>query len=83
MNRFYVLEGHKRVSVLKYFDAVSIPAVVTRILPTPNDSVESKIYYEFLEFYHYTGINYLLQYLLSARSVCFAEGRDTRRYPDR
>lgn len=59
MNRFYVLEGHKRVSVLKYFDAVSIPAVVTRILPTPNDSVESKIYYEFLEFYHYTGINYL------------------------
>ncbi len=24
-----------------------------------------------------------LQYLLSARSVCFAAGRDTRRYPDR
>ena len=26
MNKFYVVEGNKRVSVMKYFDAVTIPA---------------------------------------------------------
>ena len=31
MNKFYVEEGNKRVSVLKYFGAVSIPGTVTRI----------------------------------------------------
>ena len=30
MNKFYVEEGNKRVSVLKYYDAVSVPGVVTR-----------------------------------------------------
>ena len=33
MNKFYVEEGNKRVSVLKFFDAVSIPGNVTRIVP--------------------------------------------------
>ena len=33
MNKFYVLEGNKRVSVLKYYDAVSVMGQVTRILP--------------------------------------------------
>ena len=33
MNRFYVEEGNKRVSVLKYFGAVSVPAYVIRIIP--------------------------------------------------
>ncbi len=59
MNRFYVLEGNKRVSVLKYCDAVTVPAFVTRLLPPQDDSVENKIYYEFLDFYEKTGINYL------------------------
>ena len=31
-NRYYVVEGNKRVSVLKYFKADSIPAFVTRKL---------------------------------------------------
>ena len=59
MNRFYVQEGNKRVSVLKYCDAVTIPAYVTRLIPEPDDSEESRIYYEFLDFYDRTGINYL------------------------
>lgn len=59
MNRFYVVEGNKRVSVLKYCDAFEVPAVVTRIIPEPDDSDENKIYYEFLNFYSKTGINYL------------------------
>ena len=37
MNQYYVQEGNKRVSVLKYFDAVSVPGYVTRILPPRTD----------------------------------------------
>ncbi len=59
MNRFYILEGNKRVSVLKCCNAVTVPATVTRLIPEPDDSDESKIYYEFLEFYEKTGVNYL------------------------
>ena len=60
MNYFFVLEGNKRVSILKYCDAVTVPAHVIRLVPTPNDSIENKIYYEFLDFYEKTSINYLI-----------------------
>ena len=33
LNRYYVLEGNKRVSVMKYLDSVSIEADVTRVMP--------------------------------------------------
>ena len=33
MNRFYVEEGNKRVSVMKFFGVVSILGNVTRIVP--------------------------------------------------
>ena len=59
MNRFYVEEGNKRVSVLKFFGAVSIPAQVTRILPPQGEEQELKLYYEFLDFYNCTKINYI------------------------
>lgn len=59
MNRFYVIEGNKRVSVLKYFGAVSIPGYVTRIIPRPNGTRESNIYREFLQFYKIACINYI------------------------
>lgn len=59
MNRFYVEEGNKRVSVLKFFGAVSIPARVTRILPPRGEAPELKLYYEFLDFYKNTKINYI------------------------
>lgn len=57
MNRYYVVEGNKRVSVLKYFDAVSIPAMVTRKVPKRTDELENKIYYEFMEFNRVSGVN--------------------------
>lgn len=57
MNRFYILEGNKRVSVLKYFGAVSIPGNVTRLIPKRTNEKENKIYYEFLDFYDATQIN--------------------------
>lgn len=59
MNRYYVVEGNKRVSVLKFFGADSIHAYVTRILPPKNDSRESKLYYEMIEFFRDSGINYV------------------------
>lgn len=59
MNQFYVEEGNKRVSVLKYFEAVSIPGNVTRILPPKTEEKENKIYYEFVDFYDLSGINYI------------------------
>ena len=57
MNRFYVEEGNKRVSVLKYFGAVSIAAQVIRILPERNGEQETELYYEFVQFYKYSRIN--------------------------
>ncbi len=59
MNRYYVEEGNKRVSVLKFFDAVSIPAQVTRIMPPTGEAKELKLYYEFLDFYKVSKINYI------------------------
>ena len=59
MNRYYVQEGNKRVSVLKFFGAVSIPAQVTRIMPSKGEAKELKLYYELLDFYKYTKINYI------------------------
>ncbi|MGN0159181.1 MAG: BMP family ABC transporter substrate-binding protein [Brotaphodocola sp.] len=51
MNRFYVMEGNKRVSVLKYLHAYSIPAYVTRLLPKRSDDRDIRLYYAFLDFY--------------------------------
>lgn len=56
MNKFYVQEGNKRVSVYKYLDAPSIEAKVIRIIPKKNESLENKLYYEFLDFYKCTEI---------------------------
>ena len=57
MNYYYIIEGNKRVSVLKFTDAVSIPGYVTRIVPAPGDSPELKIYYEYMDFYRASGVN--------------------------
>lgn len=59
MNKYYVVEGNKRVSVLKYFGASSIPAMVTRKLPKHDDTMENKIYYEYISFHKQTEINYI------------------------
>lgn len=51
MNRYYVQEGNKRVSVLKYVHAYSITASVIRLIPKRSDDHDTKLYYEFLDFY--------------------------------
>ena len=57
MNYYYIIEGNKRVSVLKFAGAVSVPAYVTRIIPAPGDTPELKIYYEYMDFYRASGVN--------------------------
>lgn len=58
-NRFYIIEGNKRVSVMKSLDAVSIEGSVTRVLPEAEDSERYRIYQEFLKFYADTRINFI------------------------
>lgn len=69
MNKFYVEEGNKRVSVMKFFKADSIAGNVTRILPKRTEEKENKIYYEFLDFYRHTRINYIW----FSKEGCFAQ----------
>ena len=51
LGNFYVQEGNKRVSVLRYFDAPRIPGMVKRILPAQSEEPRIKAYYEFIDFY--------------------------------
>ncbi len=59
LNRYYVEEGNKRVSVLKYCGAYSIPADVTRIMPERDNSEKIQIYLEYLDFNRYSKVNYI------------------------
>ena len=59
MNQFYLVEGNKRVSVMKYLDSVAIEAEVTRVMPKRTDDPQNRIYFEFLPFYQDTQINFL------------------------
>ncbi len=51
MHRFYVQEGNKRVSVLKYLGAHNVMAEVTRLYPSKWEGVERRLYGEFCEFW--------------------------------
>lgn len=58
LNHFFVIEGNKRVSVLKFVEGTHINGQVIRILPkqNPQDKMNT-IYYEFVKFYSKTKIN--------------------------
>ena len=51
LGNFYVEEGNKRVSVLRYYDAPRVAASVRRVMPQRSEEPRIKAYYEFLEFY--------------------------------
>lgn len=58
LNWFYIIEGNKRVSVLKYLDIYSFPGTVTRLIPKYDENNKDiRIYYEFMDFNKKTGIN--------------------------
>ena len=49
--QFYVEEGNKRVSVLKYLKTPSVMADISRIMPERTNDPETRAYYEFLDYY--------------------------------
>lgn len=51
LQRFYVREGNKRVSVLRSLDAPTIMASITRVMPMPSDEREVRCYHEFVRLY--------------------------------
>ena len=51
LQRFYVLEGNKRVSVLRWLENPTISATVKRVMPAGADEATVAAYNEFLEFY--------------------------------
>ncbi len=54
---YYVVEGNKRVSVMKYFDAYAISAQVIRLLPKKDENNQAiSDYYDYLKFNKLTGI---------------------------
>lgn len=58
LNWFYIIEGNKRVSVLKFLDVYSFPASITRLIPKYDENnPDIRIYYEFMDFHKKTGIN--------------------------
>ena len=59
LNRYYVEEGNKRVSVLKYFGADAVEARVTRVLPEARNDRETGLYFEFVELYRVSRVNYI------------------------
>ncbi len=59
MNRFYVEEGNKRVSVLKFFGAYSIPAKVIRVLPERTEDEAVQRYYAFLDFWQISKVAFI------------------------
>ena len=58
-NRFYVAEGNKRVSVLKFFDAPTIAAHVIRVMPERTGDARTELYYEFVAFWRLSGAGFL------------------------
>ena len=51
LQRFYVQEGNKRVSVLRSLDVPTVTASITRIMPEPSDDPAIRAYHEFVRLY--------------------------------
>lgn len=51
LQHFYVQEGNKRVSVMRYLGMPTILANITRVVPMPSDEKSLRIYHEFTRFY--------------------------------
>ena len=56
MGRFYVQEGNKRASVLKSYNAPTIPGYVIRMIPKWSDDPAVRAYYDFMASYQLSGL---------------------------
>ncbi len=69
MGKFYVQEGNKRLSILRFNEAPRITGEVYRILPAKSDAPEVQAYFEFLDFY----ANSKLYDLMFRQPGCYAK----------
>ena len=60
MGFYYLVEGNKRVSVMKFNGAEYIEADVSRVLPTRTDEPAVRAYYEYVAFTRETGLHDIL-----------------------
>ncbi|WP_305138403.1 BMP family ABC transporter substrate-binding protein [Dubosiella newyorkensis] len=58
-HQYYVEEGNKRVSVMKFLGGNSIMADVTRILPKKEKTQKSQAYYAYLDFIREHHLNFI------------------------
>lgn len=56
LGAFYVIDGKKRVSVLKAHREMAVKAYVTRILPVQSEDPKIQAYYEFMRTFEKTGL---------------------------
>lgn len=61
LGKFYVVDGLKRVSVLKFLKTPTVRSQVIRIMPSRKDSKVIDQYYDFLRHFQLTGL-YQLQF---------------------
>lgn len=59
-NKYYVVEGNKRVSVMRRLGAPLIEADVTRVIPEYEDSERYRTYQAFLQFYEDTKLSHVI-----------------------
>jgi basic membrane lipoprotein Med (substrate-binding protein (PBP1-ABC) superfamily) len=57
---YYVIEGNKRTSVMKFLNATDIEADVTRVYPPKSDDPRVVSYYEYCDFTKETGLYSIL-----------------------
>ena len=57
---YYIIEGNKRVSVMKAMEARDIEADVTRVMPPRSEDPEIVAYYEYCDFTKETGLYAIL-----------------------
>ena len=56
MGYYYLIEGNKRVSVMKFIGAEYLEADVTRVIPERTDDPAVKVYFEYCAFSKATGL---------------------------
>ena len=59
MNYYYVIEGNKRVSVMKFLGAATIPGRVIRLVPQRDETKQNRVYFEHLDFIRHCPQTYL------------------------
>ena len=57
LNRYYIAEGNKRVSVLKYFGATQVTGHVIHVPVERNENTD--LYFEWLDFFRLSRVNFI------------------------